>query len=53
MKSRLLLLVAAATVVLAAVTPAFAQQYEVTINFELTVEGTPPADATFFGQYLV
>ncbi len=52
MKSRLLLLVAA-TVALVAAAPAFAQQNEVTINFELTVEGTPPADATFFGQYLV
>ena len=49
MKSRLLLLVAA-TVALVAAAPAFAQQNEVTINFELTVEGTPPADATFFGQ---
>lgn len=31
--------------------PAFAQ--EVTLEFELTVEGEPPADATFWGQYLV
>jgi hypothetical protein len=53
MKSRLLLLAAAATVVLVTAAPAFAQQNEVTVNFELTVEGTPPADATFFGQYPV
>jgi hypothetical protein len=53
MKSRLLLLAAAATVALVAAAPAFAQQNELTINFELTVEGTPPADATFFGQYPV
>jgi len=53
MKSRLLLLAAAATVALVAAAPAFAQQNEATINFELTVEGTPPADATFFGQYPV
>jgi len=53
MKSRLLLLAAAATVALVAAAPAFAQQNKVTINFELTVEGTPPADATFFGQYPV
>lgn len=32
---------------------ASAQQNEVTIIFELTVEGSPPADATFFGQPLV
>lgn len=31
--------------------PASAQ--EVTLEFELTVEGEPPADATFWGQYLV
>lgn len=53
MKSRLLLVVAAAVVALVTAAPAFAQQYEVTINFELTVEGAPPADATFFGEYLV
>ena len=41
-----------ATVVVAA-SPALAQQDGVTIYFELAVEGVPPADATFFGQYLV
>lgn len=50
---RLLLLVAAAATALVAAAPALAQQNEVTIEFELTVEGEPPADATFFGQYLV
>ena len=35
--------------------PAHAQATarEVTLDFELTVEGEPPADATFWGQYLV
>ena len=47
----LLMLVAAVALVASA--PALAQRNEVTINFELAVEGTPPADATFFGQYLV
>ncbi len=50
---RLLLLVTAAATALVAAAPALAQQNEVTIQFELTVEGEPPADATFFGQYLV
>jgi hypothetical protein len=44
--------------VIMAAAPAFAQeasqqQYGVeqrSLNFELTVQGTPPADATFFGQ---
>lgn len=53
MKSGLLLLIAAAAVALVAAAPALAQQNEVTINFELAVEGVPPEDATFFGQYLV
>ena len=48
---RLVLLVWAVALVAAA--PALAQQNPVTINFELAVEGEPPADATFFGQYLV
>lgn len=51
--NRFLLLVAAAAVALVTAAPAFAQQNEVTIDFELTVEGQPPEDATFFGQYLV
>lgn len=33
--------------------PAPAEPQEVTLNFELIVEGEPPADATFWGQYLV
>lgn len=49
----LLLILAAAAVTLLAAVPALAQGNEVTIRFELTVEGEPPADATFFGQYLV
>jgi hypothetical protein len=44
--------------VILATAPAFAQetsqqQYEVeqgSLNFELTVQGIPPANATFFGQ---
>ncbi|QIN79852.1 hypothetical protein GBA65_16420 [Rubrobacter marinus] len=50
---RLFLLVAAMTLALAV--PGFAQsettqQEPVTLEFELTIEGLPPADATFFGQ---
>ena len=48
---RLVLLVWAVALVAAA--PALAQQNPVTISFELAVEGEPPVDATFFGQYLV
>ena len=52
-----LTLVTIAKVIMVAA-PAFAQeasqqQYEVehrSLNFELTVQGTPPADARFFGQ---
>ncbi len=43
---------AALLVAVTAYVPAVAQQNEVTIDFELTVEGAPPADATFFGQNL-
>src|SRR5215207_7873511 len=47
------LLVLVAAVALVAAAPALAQRNEATINFELAVEGTLPADATFFGQSLV
>ncbi|MGB3633947.1 MAG: hypothetical protein WA982_07895 [Rubrobacteraceae bacterium] len=48
---KLLVLVTMLAALLATSVPAFAQ--EITLDFELTVEGEPPADATFWGQYLV
>ncbi|CAN5566073.1 hypothetical protein BH24ACT22_BH24ACT22_10320 [soil metagenome] len=48
---KLLTLVAMLAALLATSAPAFAQ--EITLEFELAVEGKPPADATFWGQYLV
>lgn len=44
--------VAALLAAVSASVPAFAQQDEVEIRFELTVEGEPPAGTTFFGQYM-
>jgi len=54
----LILTVVTIVKVVMAAAPAFAQeasqqQYKVeqrSLNFELTVQGTPPADAMFFGQ---
>lgn len=48
---KLLVLAAMLAALLVMSSPASAQ--EVTLDFELTVEGEPPADATFWGQYLV
>jgi hypothetical protein len=61
MPKRLVALVGTLVVLLAAAVPALAQQGSPTlpvgatgdtktVNFELTVEGTPPADATFYAQ---
>jgi LPXTG-motif cell wall-anchored protein len=61
MAKRLVALVGTLVVLLAAAVPALAQQGSPTlpvgatgdtktVNFELTVEGTPPADSTFYAQ---
>ena len=49
MVKKLMALVGMMAALLTVSVPAFAQP-NATLSFELTVEGVPPADATFFGQ---